>query len=196
MFHVKHSRIGESDKVDNDVRLAKKLKKHDQKAFEKIVDKFTPFAATIIHNVSNGSLAKEDIEEAVMDTFITLWKNSDKVQEDKLKGYIACIAKSKAKNKIATLKSVDTIDIDEVDPEDEFSISEQIEAEQLKNDILDILSAFKQQDREIFIRHYFYYQKLSDIAEITGLTLDNVKVKLFRTKNKLKQALIERGYSI
>lgn len=196
MFHVKHSLMGESGKVDNDVKLVQKLKKHDQKAFEKIVDKFAPFAATVIHNVSNASLTKEDIEEAVMDTFITLWKNADKVQEDKLKGYIACIAKSKAKNKIAALKRVDMINIDEVDPEDDFSISEKFEAEQLENDILDILSTFKQQDREIFLRHYFYYQKLSDISEITGLTLDNVKVKLFRTRNKLKQALIERGYSI
>ena len=182
--------------MDNDVKLAQKLKKHDQRAFEKIVDKFTAFAAAIIHNISNGSLTKEDIEEAVMDTFITLWKNADKVQEDKLKGYISCIAKSKAKNKIAALNRVDIINIDEIDPEDDFSISEQFETEQLKNDILDILSTFKQQDREIFIRHYFYYQKLADISEITGLTLDNVKVKLFRTRNKLKQALIERGYSI
>ena len=131
-----------------------------------------------------------------MDTFVTLWKNADKVQEDKLKGYISCIAKSKAKNKLSALKHIDIIDIEETDIEDDFYISEQFEAEQLKNDILDILSSFKELDKEIFIRHYFYYQKLSDIAQITGLTNHNVKVRLFRTRNKLKQALIEKGYSI
>ncbi len=176
--------------------LAEKLKKQDERAFEQIVDKFTGYAAAVINNTAKGSLSKEDIEEAVMDTFVTLWRNADKVQKDKLKGYIACIAKSKAKNKLAALKLIEVIDIQEIDVQDSFTITDETESKDLEKDILHILDGFKKQDKEIFIRHYFYYQKLADIADNLSMTQENVKVRLFRTRNKLKQALVERGYII
>ena len=68
--------------MEND-KLVAKLKKHDEKALEQIMQRYTPIVATIIFNIANGSLTPSDIEEVVADVFITLWNNTDKVQADK-----------------------------------------------------------------------------------------------------------------
>lgn len=41
-------------------------------------------------------------------------------------------------------------------------------------------------DREIFIRRYFYYEKIEDIAKRKGLTRQAVDSRLFRMRAKLK----------
>ncbi|MBQ5562363.1 MAG: RNA polymerase subunit sigma-70, partial [Clostridia bacterium] len=76
----------------DDLKLVRKLKRKDQNAFEEVIEKFTPLVSNIIYNVSKGTLPKEDIEETVTDVFVTLWKNTDNIIEDKFKGYICCIA--------------------------------------------------------------------------------------------------------
>lgn len=82
-------------------RLLTKLKKHDEKALEAVMEKYSRLVATVIYNISKDSLTKEDIEETVADVFVTLWNNADKVQEGKLKGYICSIARTRTLNKIA-----------------------------------------------------------------------------------------------
>ena len=74
-------------------RLVEKLKKHDEKALSQIIEQQSRFVASVIYNTSKGSLTKEDIEEVTADVFVTLWNNTEKVQEGKLKGYLCGIAK-------------------------------------------------------------------------------------------------------
>lgn len=182
--------------MDENIRLAERLIRKEEKALEETIDKFAKYAAAVIYHVSKGAMTKEDIEEVTMDTFITLWNNAEKIQKDKLKGYIACIAKTRAKNKLLTLKKAVMIDIDELDPEDSFSISAETEKKELCRELTKIIDTIDEPDREIIIRHYFYYQKINSIAQALGMRSENVKVRLHRTRNKLKKLLTERGYSI
>ena len=78
-------------------KLAERLRNNDETALEEIIDRFTPLVSTIIYNLANGSMSQPDIEEITSDTFFSLWCNRDKVEKDKLKGYLCCIAKNKAK---------------------------------------------------------------------------------------------------
>ncbi len=54
--------------MDNN-NLIKRLKKHDERILEEIMSCYTPIVATIIFNISNGSLFLSDIEETVADVF-------------------------------------------------------------------------------------------------------------------------------
>lgn len=53
-------------------KLLLKLKKHDEKALQAVIEQYSRLVATVINNISKGSLTKEDIEETVADVFITL----------------------------------------------------------------------------------------------------------------------------
>ncbi len=175
-------------------KLAKRLKRKDEKALSDIILHFTPWVSAIIYNVGGGSLTKEDIEEVTSDVFLTLWNNADKVQPDKLKGYLGCIAKTRALNKLSSLKAGTLVDIDDYDPEDNFSIAENTEQQELNRSLKEIIRTLPEPDREILIRYYYYYQKTPEIAEVMQIHLETVKSKLKRTRQKLKAILTERGF--
>lgn len=181
---------------DDTKKLVRQFKKQDRQAFERIIERYSHLAASVIYNISRGTLTSEDIEETVADVFITLWKNSDKVREDNLKGYICCIAKTKAYDKLSVKKGGVMIDIDEIDLEDDFDISEEAEKNDINKELALLIDSIKEPDREILIRHYFYYQKVSVIAQRMQINPNTVKIKLRRTRNKLRQMLIERGYKL
>lgn len=175
---------------------AKRIKNGDENALEEIIERFTPIVSTIIFNLSGGQLSTADIEEVTSDTFITLWYNRDKIQEDKLKGYICCIAKNKAKDKIRTTGRHKTVNIDEMDFEDGLQVSESIENKIVTEALRDSLEKIGEPDREIIIRHYYYYQSSSEISEKTGIKSETVKSKIKRAREKLRKLLFERGFSI
>ncbi len=175
--------------------LAVKLIQGDVNAFETIVDRFTPLVSTIVYNLANGSLSVQDIEDLTSDTFITLWYNREKVQPDKLKGYICCIAKNKAKNKLKSISRHKIVNIDEINYEDGLVVSEEIENKIITDVLREALDIIGEPDKEIIIRHYYYYQSSTEISEKMGMKSETVKSRIKRAREKLKTILAERGYT-
>lgn len=143
----------------------------------------------ILHNRA------EDVEECVADTFVSLWKtvNSIDFNRGTLKGYIACIARNTAINRYNKLKRTHTDYIEDKDIISEKNIEEDIAR---KSDIAvlqGLLNDMGQPDKEIFIRRFFLFEKVKNIADKLGLTEKTVENKLFRGKQKLKKQLITRG---
>ena len=64
--------------MTDDKTLCKRLRKKEESALEDIMKKYISLISSVIFNIGRGMLSKEDMEEALTDTFITLWKNSDK----------------------------------------------------------------------------------------------------------------------
>ena len=179
--------------MDN-TELARRLKKNDENALAEIIDKFTPLVSTIIYNISNGSLSKDDIEEAAADTFTALWYHREQIQEDKLKGFLCCIAKNKAKDKLRKSKSNLLISLDDVMIEDELVVSEEIEEKTIHTFLYQALEEIGEPDKEIIIRHYYYYQSAKVISDKMSMNHETVKSKIQRARTKLKKLLTERGF--
>ena len=180
--------------MNSDKKLAERMKKGNEKAFEEIIYRFTPLVSNIIRNISSGYLNNEDIEEVTTDVFVTLWKNSEKLDVNMLKPYIICIAKSRVKDRLRRENKFGIVDIDSVDIADDGDIFEKYENESLVSDLKDEIAKLKEPDREILIRHYYYYQPVKEISEIMGINIETVKSKLQRTRKKLKDALTGKGY--
>ena len=85
------------------------------------MSQYTRLVTSVIYNIGKNILSREDIEETAMDTFITLWKNADKVKDETLQGYICCIAKTKTFDKIDKLKRT-YLNCSEEDIEDPFTL--------------------------------------------------------------------------
>ena len=176
-------------------QLVARLHSKDEQALAEAIRFYTPLVATIIYNVAKGSLTKEDMEEVTADVFITLWNNTDKIQEDKLKGYLCCIAKTRALNKLAVHKT-NLVNIEDYDIEDDFSISDETETKDIQQELKELIETITEPDKEILMRYYFYYQSTSKIAQALCMNIETIKYRLKRTKNKLKTMLTERGYSL
>lgn len=176
--------------------LLKKLKKHDEAAFSEIVNMYLPLVSTIVYNIGEKKLTKEDIEETVSDVFLTLWRNTDKVMDGKLKGYLCSIARTKALDRLRYSKDPSMLDIEETELEDDFYVEGIAEANETAELMQELISEIPEPDREILIRHYYYRQTLPMIAEKLCLKLPTVKSKLQRIREKLRKKLSERGYSV
>jgi len=171
-----------------------KLKQQDEAALEQIIQIYTPYVSTIIYNVSRSSLNTEDIEEICADVFITLWKNTDKIKADTFKGYLAAIAKSRAKDKLRSQKNTNITDIEDVELADEYSLADNIDNGELSRTLRSCVEKLGEPDSEIVLRYYYYYQTSKTISEIMNMNSDTVKTKLRRAKAKLRAMLEERGY--
>ena len=88
--------------MTDDKILCKRLRKKEESALEEIMKKYISLISAVIYNIGRNTLTREDMEEALTDAFITLWKNSDKVKGESLKGYLCCIAKTKTFDKMDT----------------------------------------------------------------------------------------------
>ena len=60
----------------------KKYKNNNELDLEKIIDEYSRYVYKIIKNMA--ILSDEDTEEIISDTFFILWKNKEKLNEEKL----------------------------------------------------------------------------------------------------------------
>ncbi len=177
----------------NEVKLINRLRNNEPMALQKLISTYQGYAAAIIRNVGRDILSESDVEELTADVFLAVWQTADKIQEGKIKAYIGAIARNKTKSYLRSVKQ--TIPIEDEIIFDAADLQADVEHELLREAICDVLKLLPDKDSEILIRYYYYYQKLSEIAEETGLSLSTAKVRLCRARQKLKQLLIERGYT-
>ena len=182
--------------VEIEEKLVHGIQNGDSSSLSRIMDRYSAYVSTIVWNILQGKLSKADAEEAVSDVFYTLWTQADKVQPRKLKGYLSVIARRRALNALRSRKNADVPLEDDVvqlpipGPEDESIRREEYAA------LRQTVDELPEPDRTIFIRHYFYYQKTSEIAKAMKINATTVKMKLKRGRERLQRELTEGGYFI
>ena len=175
--------------------LSKRLRAKDETALEDIMSQYTRLVTSVIYNIGKNILSREDIEETAMDTFITLWKNADKVKDETLQGYICCIAKTKTFDKIDKLKRT-YLNCSEEDIEDPFTLEPMIEDKITAEIIGNIIEAMPLPDKEIVIRYYYYHQTTADISLLMDINRQTVKTKLAKARKTIRNDLMKRGYDL
>lgn len=173
----------------------KKYKKNNELDLEKIIDEFSGYVFKIIKNMA-VFLSDEDTEEIVSDTFFILWKNKEKLDEEKiLSSYIAGIVKNLVKEKMRVVN----INVELSDYENILQDCRKIDmiCEQ-REEISIIEKAVKQmKEEDIFIFNCYYYSsmKINEIATILNISEFNVKSRLYRIRKRVKKELAKGGYS-
>lgn len=174
-------------------KLISQLKNKKMNALERIIEIYTPYVSTIIRNTLRGYVSHEDLEELVSDVFLSLWTHSEQITSEHLSGYLASISKTKAynymrKNIVISENIEDMVIISDDDVEEELL---QQELSELLKTLLDELP---EKEREIMMRYYYYQQKIGEISQEMDINASTVKTKLSRSRKKLKQKLVERGF--
>lgn len=75
-----------------------------------------------------------------------------------------------------------------------------IEAEVLADDLVSVIDAFlencSKEQQNVFVRRYWYFDRVSEIARAYGFSQSKVKTMLFRMRADLKTYLEKEGYDI
>ena len=163
---------------------------------EKVIQKYTGYVYSII-KTKIINIQKEDAEEIISDVFLALWNNKDKLDlNKKITPYISGITKNLITKKLRCIKKYENIiDYDEnIINIENFELK--IETDEKNQIILEELESTKPEDKEIFMHYYYYSRKIKEIAKILNISESKAKVRLNRTRKKLRQALEKRGYKI
>lgn len=161
---------------------------------EEIMNDYTNYIYTIIRNF-NTSLSKEDIEEIVLDVFLTLWKNQYKLDINKnISSYIGGITKNLIKYKCRQNKIILNIDDYEEQLIDFKNIELFLIQDEKKKIIMTELEKIKPEEKDIFISYYYDDNSIKEISNKLNISESKVKVKLFRIRKRINKVLKERGY--
>lgn len=174
----------------------KKYKNNNELDLEKIVAEYSGYVYKIIKNMAGQFLTNEDVEEITSDTFFILWKNKEKLDEEKLlSSYIAGIVRNLVKEKTRVIN----INADISDYENILKDSTQIDmiCEQREKVSIIEKTLKKMKEEDIFIFNLYYYSsmKINEIANILNISEFNVKSRLYRIRKKIKKEMIKGGYS-
>lgn len=182
-----------------DSELMRGLKKNNIDAYEKLIERYTAYIVAVVAKVGVGRIVEEELEELVSDVFIKLWniRGQLEIQEGKEKAYIGVMARHQTLNYLKKKGLYEAIPLDEdtMGMSIKTPESELLEEEE-KRMIEEVVRTLPEPDREIFIRRYFYSEKVVEIAAHLGLNVQTVGTKLHRGKQRLGKLLVERGIGL
>ena len=78
----------------------------------------------------------------------------------------------------------------------DYRIAQDIEDEELGKLISTFLRKEKELDRNVFLRKYWFFDSISDIAARYSLNENSVKSMLFRSRNRLRDYLKKEGIEV
>lgn len=169
----------------------------DQSAVTEFKEKYGGLCQSIALNILKN---KEDAEECVNDVYITLWNNPPFT--DNFKAYVCGTAKNISLTRLKynfaekrngnlkiSLSDLEEMGVDIADKED-------TEGRELGEIINRFLREQTPDDRNVFIRRYWFMDSVADIAKRFSFSQSKVKSMLFHTRNKLKRYLKKEGIDI
>lgn len=126
---------------------------------------------------------QDEAKDVVQDAFTKLWERRDQVNEEKVKSYLFTTVHHKIIDNFRRGKRTETIEESNVNP----SINQSShDLSEILQEALDTLPEI--QRSVILLRDYEGYN-YEEIAELTALSLAQVKVYIFRGRQKLKNYL-------
>ena len=138
---------------------------------------------------------KQDAEECENDTYLKAWESIPPHRPRYFFAYLAKICrntalhmleKSNAEKRQAVMVEL-TAELSECLPDQKST--EAVSTRELGEIISTFLATISQENRIIFVRRYFLTESVSEIALALGVSQSKVKSSLFRTRNKLREAL-------
>ena len=144
---------------------------------EEIVDKYSD----MVYKLAFSKLfSKQDSEDVVQEVFIKYMKNTKKFKNDEHeRNWLLRVTINTCKDLLKSSKKKNTAVLkDDIVFYDKFQI-----------ELYDLLKSLKDKEREIL--QLFYYEDLSikDISKILKISESNVKVRLNRARNVLRENL-------
>ena len=175
----------------DDKRALRELHRGSEAALSWLIDRYTSYVSAVVYNVIGAYMQQADVEEVTADVFVALWHNAGKIKPDSVKSWLGTVARNAAKNKLREI--VPELPFEEdvllLEAESPETALEQRERQEL---VRQAVLEMEQPVREIFLRHYYYYQTVEWIAGEMKLNPSTVKSHLRRGREKLRAVLQDK----
>ena len=178
--------------MPDDKYIIKQVRKGDIAAYSMLIDRYKHMVFTLALQLMKN---EADAEEVAQDAFLKAYRALDGFEgRSAFSTWIYSITYHEAISKLRKSRGKETRYDD--NPEyvnenhtiDEFP-PDLLEADDRKNFLKLALSRIKEEETTVLTLFYFEEMKIEEIADITGLTASNVKIKLYRGRQNLLKEL-------
>lgn len=144
----------------------------------------------------------EDSGECVNDTYLAVWNKIPPTRPNNFMAFLSKITRNLSLKRLdynkAAKRTPDMFlsfnELEDVFPDN--NITPNVENEELGNLISQFLRHEKADARNVFIRKYWFFDSVSDIAARYGFSESKVKSMLFHTRNRLREFLKKEGIKV
>ena len=183
----------------NDLNIIELYFARNEEAIKQTDIKYGRLCHSIAYNILNNN---EDSEECVNDTYIGVWNAIPPTKPSNFMAFVCKITRNLSLKRLESMtrqkRSQSTlISLDELaEVLSDESISDGMSDENIGKLISVFLRKEKSEIRNVFIRKYYFFDSISDIAKRYGFTESKVKNMLHHSRAKLKKYLIKEGIEI
>ncbi|MCH5205952.1 MAG: sigma-70 family RNA polymerase sigma factor [Oscillospiraceae bacterium] len=171
----------------------------DERAISETGVKYGRLCFGVAKNILGSS---EDAEECVNDTYLNVWNSIPPTKPNDLKAFICKVTRNLSLTRLkynkAAKRSPEVLlslsELEEVLPDE--SAADGVEAEELGKLISAFLREQKPDSRNVFLRRYWFFDSVSEIAARFSFSESKVKSMLFHTRGKLRKYLKNEGIDI
>ncbi len=170
-----------------------------EEAIQSTMDKYGALLRSLAWNILGN---REDVEECLSDTYLSVWNSVPPEHPMYLKAYLCKIARNyaldKVKEKTRSKRGGGQANL-LLEELSECLASQSDTAKTLEiNEMGHVISGYLREQpdhrRVIFVQRYFYASSLHDIAEEQGITEGAVKALLHRMRLELKDEFERKGF--
>lgn len=185
----------------NDKDIVQLFWDRNEQAITETSLKYGHYCSVIAKNILDSD---EDAEECVNDVYLNTWNSIPPHKPKMLSAFLGKIVRNLSFNKYKSIHSMKrggyeiSLILDELGEivSGEESVEDNIQRNELIKTINNFIGTLSAEKRYIFIRRYWYSDKIAVIANRCGRTENSINVELSRTRKKLREYLTERGYEI
>jgi len=183
----------------DDLKIIELYFARDEQAIGETAAKYGRLCHSIAYNILGNH---EDSEECVNDTYVGVWNAIPPARPNNFLAFVCRIARNLSLKRLEFLKREKRsravlVSLEELEaglPDDRFAPD--MSDEEIGKLISGFLRGQKEDVRNVFIRKYYFFDPVGEIAKRYGFTESKVKNMLFHTRNKLKDFLIGEGVEI
>ena len=183
----------------DDMRIIELYFERNEQAIKETDLKYGKLCHSIAYNILNN---RQDSEECVNDTYVGVWNAIPPTRPNNFIAFICRITRNLSLKRLEFIKrekrSADVLlsfeELAAVLPDERYAPN--ISDEDIGKVISKFLRNEKEDAKNVFIRKYYFFDSIGEIAKRYSFTESKVKNMLFYTRNKLKDYLIKEGVEI
>ncbi|MDO8683135.1 MAG: sigma-70 family RNA polymerase sigma factor [Armatimonadota bacterium] len=141
---------------------------------------------------------REDAEEALAEVFVKVWRSAGRFRgESKFTTWLFRISANTARDMLRTRRGHQTVSLDDMEEWESESAMNSRENSEDPSDVLlraedrmvltAALQKLNEDDRLLVTLYHLQERSYEEISQITGFPAANLKVKLFRARQRLRQ---------
>ena len=184
----------------DDSKLLDLFWERDENALSEVDAKYGSYYRKIAMNILS---IHEDAEECVSDTWLRAWESIPPDRPGNLKAWLGRVVRNTALNmwqRNHAQKRHDGMELmldelAEIIPSAE-STENTIDAHDLGRIISGWLRKLTPEDRNLFVRRYWYGDSIKELSALSGKSAGNLAQKMYRLRKELKNELERNGITI